>query len=89
MRGFLTGSTLTIVGCICFLTWLHKQECKKWLTNNSWVPVKFYSREICKAAHELSNDDDLECQAADIIKSIEDDWIRGSALRSCKDERDV
>lgn len=52
--------------------WIEKRA-RKHNTIRKAEFVKFYNREMCKAAHALSNDD-LEDQAQNLIKHIDREW---------------
>ena len=58
---------ILLIGC-----WVEDQIKKKKPPRKGEL-VKFYTREMCKAAHALSNDD-LEDQAQNLIKHIDQEW---------------
>ena len=76
---FVIVSVATIAALACGLTYLHMQSYKRWLKNNpplsAAVPVRFYSYESCKKARAITNEDDLEGQAHDLIRSIDSEYI--------------
>lgn len=64
---------LAFIGILAIGYWI-EETLKKSHPPRKGVPVKFYSREMCKAAHALSNEDDLEWQAQKLIKHINKEW---------------
>lgn len=77
---FAVTSIVAIYACSWAAFLLYTRHCnKKWLNDRrprKGVNARFYSRETCKKARAITEEDDMEGQAQSLIKSINEDWVK-------------
>lgn len=75
----MTPVVTMLITCVTFLGvlavgyWVEERRKKRKSPSNVML-IRFYSREMCKAARAIQDDDNLEEQAQNLIKSINKEW---------------
>ena len=74
---FAIGSLGAMFICGCIIAYVQMLSHRKWLKENARrrvaVPARYYPYSACIKARAITNEDDLEGQAKNLIKSINQD----------------